>query len=800
MSAQAIEYRGRTVFYPDSRQEGIADIDQLDLPVIEEQFGGKTAGIEALKRTLQSRDKASNSPSFLKTAPGIAIGSDWYQGYLDRLVYGLDGRAVICPFHEAFLGSHITELANELDPGTVYAVRSSGIGEGPSGRNATFFYCPQQGQERDNANDLNSIFSSLYRAHEYANPPEATIDDEGLTVNGTGVLIQPVIGNDIKISTGESEGTYFAPLLSGVMTTDHRGKPILRLAIGLGTKTVRVDTETSLFIDEHITVEAIAESLALLQFADAIDKKTGTVKQISISDSLRETALAQIQKIIAMFDCWKTLPEQLYWEFACDDSADPAYVVQSHRIPEKDRTEIVLPDIPSGTVIAESRDTLNQGRVQADWVVVIDTVDPENLWVLAEDINWFYRYLKEPYILVVPDQMLTSVAFWGDDSDLAKAGYSEFHPSFYSAAAAIIETQSSADSTITHRGGKGGSHFAAVCAGKNTLFLGIPEEVVEVSDQQEPFGKPTELMGLNNSIKIYNTQAAVTVASDGRGRFEVLEKARERKHSAIWMFHTSILIQNLLVNYPESEGVQPYVQSLNCLQHLFFNDFPPAFMRSNPLNTLHRLIENNKLHSRNENDPKQILEALQFLRSSLPRLYQTQEFQTEAARIADLFDDHFLTNPARLLSLLDDLIVFLDPTVTIPVVTSEEAVVTIERQLTMVQLRQYMEEIWSYSLEYPDDPEVSQLSELVSLTRYIYSGSDSPFDFIQTFPHDQIPAALTTIGNAIKNLWMLGSFDHHQQMRELSVRYGYADPGEYPLQAYLHKVQTLLTECLQNGV
>ena len=354
-----------------------------------------------------------------------------------------------------------------LEANFPYAIRSSALNEDSgTGLGKTNFVLPS------GENDSNRRL--LERAcYEVINSATST----GLL--GMGVLIQPVVS--------DRYWDAFAPALSGVLTK-FNGKPLLRIAVGLGSKVVsggEAITIDPMEFDRYYLNQRIRD----LERADILVNTISMdleIRRVLIFEALRSSAIRNLPKVKQLIEAWQTYTKgSEYWEFAIADSLDVPAVVQTHPV-EESKSVFREFEKSSGIVIAEGTDTVNYGRRTGDRIYVLRP----GTYVSQQDLALLHRLNSEAggYCLIVPDYLL-STAF-GSETNLQ---YSHF-----SNAGVLVELQNKCkidistgfSISIDHTGGKGGTHFAGLCQRNDILFLGA-----EVNPFAEILGSPTGTIG-----------------------------------------------------------------------------------------------------------------------------------------------------------------------------------------------------------------------------------------------------------------------------------------------------------------
>ena len=319
-----------------------------------------------------------------------------------------------------------------------------------------------------------------------------------------GVLVQPVVGDTCD--------GYFTPAISGVLTMSDDGHPIVRFAIGLGTRVVQ-GREAAIMDVNYMPQEEIVRTLQDFNSADVLVESTDNispVQEIRVDELLRTAAQNSIPKLLDLIAFWNSRGRSEYWEFAISSNEDLPCVVQTH----PNISEGVIPtefEPQVGKILFEGTDTVNFGTKQGELVIILS--HSHNGGVSENDLTRLEVINKDSqqFLLVAPDTVF---------SDLSNA--LEFK--HFSNALGVVEMQHKSEQgigttdpysfTIDHTTGRGGTHFSGMCKTKGILFLST-----ERIDWMGALGSPTEELG--DSIAVYEVPFKAQNTSMG-GRVEII--------------------------------------------------------------------------------------------------------------------------------------------------------------------------------------------------------------------------------------------------------------------------------------
>lgn len=432
-------------------------------------------------------------PAGVIALPGISIGASFYR---DLMSYNKFSPQTMS--REFRVNANIPpslktvnqQIIETIPRSTTIAIRSSGTDEsGGTGIYQTVFLTTESSYT-NRAYDLIALANAerdIYASYHSAGAMmHRRIGDLGM-----GILIQPVTGSRLD--------SYFMPTLSGVLTL-HQGRPIIRAAIGLGTKTVDVIEDTHVTIlDAKADLDTIKKQIMRLSQADAIALVTGTVRSLAVTEEMKRTALSQVGKLMLMRNVWEDYfnnGRAYYWEFAIDESRELPYVVQSSIDEITEQAHIELGE-PEGRLLGESSDLVNSGIKLGKGIFVLRTT--QDIKVLEE-----FNAANKDFLLILPDNALTQAV-----GPIPVSSFQHF-----SNAAAILELQGR-----IHLG-KGGSHFAQLCKRRDILFLGVDARGDTIKLDQL-LGNPTSVLS-RFGTGFYDLRFKVTNTAT-RGRVEVLD-------------------------------------------------------------------------------------------------------------------------------------------------------------------------------------------------------------------------------------------------------------------------------------
>lgn len=459
--------------------------------------------------------------------PGICIGASFYDLFFQDNF--LTASSTEVDVKDSRLPSELLDVNVELltlvPPGTPIIIRSSARNEGVSGIYDSVPYVITGDNQRDIVR-LWEIEQSIYASYHTNN---AHILREGSTEpTGMGFLIQPIVGNTF--------GDYHMPVLSGVFTQES-GVPLLRLAMGLGTKTVNID-EALVFQGKSLNIKVIGRALQMQREADVLHMSTGVLQSVSVDEELIELAKTQLPKIARLIDAYRLFDQVAapYWEFAIDIHDDDVHMLQVHAEKQKERVVIELGD-PVGIIVCEGTDVVNMGRKEVQNIVWMDSRG-----ALQEDMGRLLEFNahNKNYVLIVPNSMLSGAP-----------GGPKLFLEHFSNAAAVIELQYSRSGQDflsfgpDHTQGRGGTHFAKICGKRDILFFGIV-----VSDNNAGIlnipGEATDHKG--PYIRFWQVDAVVTNSRE-RGRMEIISIPVQREFTqrklAAWSEELRILAYQL---------------------------------------------------------------------------------------------------------------------------------------------------------------------------------------------------------------------------------------------------------------
>ncbi|PIS09528.1 hypothetical protein COT75_01055 [Candidatus Beckwithbacteria bacterium CG10_big_fil_rev_8_21_14_0_10_34_10] len=476
-------------------------------------FYGSNPGL----KTQDLIDFQDTVPSGVQVLAGISLGASYFDSFLRQ--NGLTGDATRIDVERGDLPLELDSANKRIiqmfSKGVPVAVRSSACDErGGTGIYDTDFLVPS-GEREDDGYFLSCLEKKVYGScYSPAAKAYRGSEDEP----GMGVLIQPVIG--------DRYGSYFMPVLSGVVTVVNK-QPTLRLVIGLGTKAVDGNEAVVLQGDE-ITMVNLKKGLLNLKTAEAIDLKKGQVESISIDDKMRRRADQQLVKVESLIQAWSE-GEFQYWEFAIDESDNPSYIVQS--APES-FLKPVLKELeePEGTILFEGDDVVNTGIKRGRGIFILGEsgFDPTDLRCM-QSINERSR----DFLVVFPDIAFTKAL---DNLQPISLFYNKIETrvnfSHFSHALGVIEVQSIREGndsfripiTIDHTGKRGGAHFSELCKRKEILFLGVNGEE---ANPLKVLGEETERIG--RYINFWDVEFRMTNTPD-QGRVEVVGESNKRQY------------------------------------------------------------------------------------------------------------------------------------------------------------------------------------------------------------------------------------------------------------------------------
>ena len=357
------------------------------------------------------------------------------------------------------------QLVTEFRTAHPVAVRSSAKGErGGTGIYKTVFIVPK---------DVAGNIRLLWEAEKQVYASEFTADARAYRKKhdlpiGMALMIQLVVGQRF--------GKYFCPFLAGSAYVSYKGKRLIRVIPGLGTKAV--ESEAIVIQDDLPTEQELSEQLRGLGKIEAINLNSGKLEEIDCPEEINhESKLDPLRKLWRVLWSWKS-SGNFYLEWATPDNI-PENIKIVQMAPFEDKAlEPISIDTKGKIILAEGTDIVNHGIKKCQTVVRCALMGPTK-----ENLDWL-SYINEQlkdYLLIAPQTCFSMVAQMYEDRSIKYAHFSN--------AAALLETQYPFSEeerttrlkallpTADHTKDRGGQHFQQICDREDILFIGAEADL-----------------------------------------------------------------------------------------------------------------------------------------------------------------------------------------------------------------------------------------------------------------------------------------------------------------------------------